>query len=164
MTNNNNQTMDTSDDVYRNANMAPILPCKLNKPKPEHKSPMKINMRRRLHMIPVKSTSVELLSAILGWDWGNFGSEISHSLGFSWHAIVWSKLANLRSASLLNFSNLETVTKDHKCKIFWKHFNRLLALKTRVKVSVVAIMTWSGWMINVTGTTEMHAEWETLPK
>jgi hypothetical protein len=66
MINNNNQTMDTSEDVYRTATMAPILPCKLSKPKPENKSPMKINMRRRLHMIPVKSTIVELLSANLG--------------------------------------------------------------------------------------------------
>ena len=55
-----------SEDVYMNANMAPILPCKLSKPKPEHKSPMKINMRRGLHRIPMKSTTVELLSVNLG--------------------------------------------------------------------------------------------------
>jgi hypothetical protein len=34
--------------------------------KPEHKFPVKINMQRRLHRIPVKSTPVEILSAILG--------------------------------------------------------------------------------------------------
>jgi hypothetical protein len=68
--------MDTSEDVYRYenmapllpwcANMAPLLPCKLNKLKPEHKSHMKINMQKRLHWIPVNSTSVEILSEILG--------------------------------------------------------------------------------------------------
>jgi hypothetical protein len=68
MNKHNNQTMDMIEDVYRNANMAPILPCKLSKPKPEHKSPMKINMQRRLHKILVKSTTVELLSVTLGWD------------------------------------------------------------------------------------------------
>jgi hypothetical protein len=36
--------MDTSEDVYRKENMAPILPYRLRKPKPKHKSPMKINM------------------------------------------------------------------------------------------------------------------------
>ena len=44
MTKHNNQTMDMREDVYRNENMAPILPYKLNKLKPENKSPMKINM------------------------------------------------------------------------------------------------------------------------
>jgi hypothetical protein len=58
--------MDMSEDVYRNENMAPLLPCKLIKTKPEHKSPMKINMQRRLHRIPVKLTVVELLNANLG--------------------------------------------------------------------------------------------------
>ena len=58
--------MDTSDDVYRYENMAPLLRYKLKKLKPEHKSPVKINMQRRLHRIPVKLTSVEILSAILG--------------------------------------------------------------------------------------------------
>ena len=66
MTKHNNQTMDMSEDVYRNANMAPILPYKLSKPKPEHKSPMKINMRRRFHRILVKSTTIDLLSTNLG--------------------------------------------------------------------------------------------------
>jgi hypothetical protein len=60
--------MDMSEDVYRNANMAPILPYKLRKLKPEHKYIMKINMRRRLHMIPMNSTTIELLSANLGCD------------------------------------------------------------------------------------------------
>jgi hypothetical protein len=58
--------MNTREDVYRNENMASVLPYNLNKPKPEHKSPMKINMRRRFHRIPVKSTTVELLNTILG--------------------------------------------------------------------------------------------------
>jgi hypothetical protein len=58
--------MDMSEDVYRNANMAPILPCKLSKLKLEQKYPMKIKMRRRLQRIPVKSTTVDLLSANLG--------------------------------------------------------------------------------------------------
>jgi hypothetical protein len=31
--NNNNQIMDMGEDIYRYANMAPLLPCKLNKPK-----------------------------------------------------------------------------------------------------------------------------------
>jgi hypothetical protein len=66
MTNQNNQTMDMSEDVYMKENMAPILPCKLSKPKPKHKSPMKINMQKRLHMIPVKLTTVELLSVNYG--------------------------------------------------------------------------------------------------
>jgi hypothetical protein len=66
MTKNNNQTMDMSKDVYRNENMAPILPCNLSNPKPEHKYPMKINMRRRFHRIPVKLTTVDLLNMNLG--------------------------------------------------------------------------------------------------
>ena len=57
-----------SEYVYRNANMAPILPCKLSKPKPKHKYPMKINMRRRLHRIPVNSITIDLLSVNLGYD------------------------------------------------------------------------------------------------
>jgi hypothetical protein len=68
MTKHNNQTMDMSEDVYRNANMAPILCCKLRKLKPEHKYPMKINMRGRLHRIPVNSTTIKLLSVKLGCD------------------------------------------------------------------------------------------------
>ena len=55
-----------SEYVYRYANMAPLLPYNLNKLKPEHKSPVKINMERRLHRIPVNSTYVEILNVILG--------------------------------------------------------------------------------------------------
>jgi hypothetical protein len=66
MTKHNNQTMDMSEDVYRNENLAPILPYNLSKLKPEHKYPMKINMKRRFHRIHVKLTTVELRSANLG--------------------------------------------------------------------------------------------------
>ena len=60
--------MDMSEDVHRNENMAPILPYKLSKPKPEHKYPMKINMQRRLHRMTMNSTTIELLSVNLGCD------------------------------------------------------------------------------------------------
>ena len=37
-------------------------------------------------------------------------------------------------------------------------------MKTRVKVSVMEIMTWSGCMIIMTGATDMPAEWAAFSK
>jgi hypothetical protein len=39
-----------------------------------------------------------------------------------------------------------------------KALNQLLALKIMGMVSIVAIMTWSGWMINVTGAMKLPDE------
>jgi hypothetical protein len=44
----------------------PYYPAGLTNRKPEHKFPEKINMQRRLHRIPVKSTPVEVFSMIIG--------------------------------------------------------------------------------------------------
>jgi hypothetical protein len=65
---------------------------------------------------------------------------------------------NLRSATLLRFSKLETVTKAHKCKIFEGIFNRLLALKTRDMTSVMEIMARGGSVMNVIGAMELPDE------
>ena len=65
---------------------------------------------------------------------------------------------NLRNASLLSFSKLETVTKAHKGNIFEGVFNRLMALKKREMTSVVAIIARGGNMMNVIGATELPDE------